>query len=75
MTTCSASNLLVAVWLGWDIYVTSDRGLNEGIGVLIAWPALLLAVLLVCLPLIGIFLLIRALKVAADERAAPTEES
>lgn len=67
--------LLVAAWISWAVYVASDRGLNEGIGVLIAWPALLLAALLVCLPLVGIYMLIRPREPAAEEHAAPTEQS
>jgi hypothetical protein len=66
--------LLVAAWLSWAVYVASDRGLNEGIGVLVAWPALLLAALLVCLPLVGIYLLIRPREPAADETVSATEE-
>jgi hypothetical protein len=62
----AAAALLIAAWLGWAIYVASDRGLNEGIGVLIAGPALLLAALLVCLPVVGIYLLIRP-REPADE--------
>jgi hypothetical protein len=67
--------LLVAAWLGWAIYVASDRSLNEGIGVLIAWPALVLAALLVCLPLVVIYLLIRPRDPAAKEHTGPTEQS
>jgi hypothetical protein len=66
--------LLVAAWLGWAIYVASDRGLNKGIGVLVAWPALLLAAVLVCLPLVGIYHLIRPREPATDERVSATEE-
>jgi hypothetical protein len=66
--------LLVAAWLGWAIYIASDHSLKEGVGVLIAWPALLLAALLVCLPLVGIYLLIRPREPAADERVSATEE-
>lgn len=71
----AAAALIVAAWLGWAIYVASDRGLNEGIGALIAWPALLVAALLVCLPFVGIYLLVRPREPAEDERAAATEES
>jgi hypothetical protein len=66
--------LLVAGWLGWAIYVASDRGLNKGIGVLVAWPALLLAAVLVCLPLVGIYLLIRPRESATADRVSATEE-
>jgi hypothetical protein len=66
--------LLVAAWISWAVYVASDRGLNEGIGVLIAWPALLAAAVVVCLPFIGIYLLIRPREVAAEGQASPTKE-
>jgi hypothetical protein len=67
--------LLVAAWIGWAINVTSETGFTEGLGVLIAWPALLMAALLVCLPLIGIYLLLRRREPAQDDRASGGEES
>jgi hypothetical protein len=70
-----AGTLLLAAWLGWAIYVTSDRGLNDGVGVLIAWPALLVAALLVCLPFVVIYLLVRGREPAPDEQRSPTAES
>jgi hypothetical protein len=66
----AAAALLVAAWLGWAIYVGSDRGANEAIGVLIAWPALVAAALIVILPLVGIYLLIRPRQTAAGETAS-----
>lgn len=71
-----AGLLLVAAWLGWAIYVASDRGVREGLGVLIAWPALVLAVALVVLPFVGLYLLVRRLSgesAAADEPGSPEE--
>src|SRR5215218_7093564 len=38
--------LIVCVWIGWAIHVTSDHGAREGLGVLIAWPAILAALVL-----------------------------
>jgi hypothetical protein len=68
--------LLVVAWLGWAIHVASDQGVTEGIGVLIAWPALLAAAILVALPFIGLYLLIRWLsgESAADEEDASSAE-
>lgn len=54
-----AAALLVAAWLAWAIYVASDKSFNEGLGVLIAWPALVVAVALILIPLIAIYQLIR----------------
>jgi type VI protein secretion system component VasK len=51
--------LLVVAWLTWAIYVGSDRGVNEGLGVLIAWPAMVAALALISLPFIGVYLLVR----------------
>jgi hypothetical protein len=69
-----AAALLVVAWLGWSVYVASDRGVNEGLGVLIAVPALLLALAIVSLPFIGIYLLVKGLSSDGEETAEPTEE-
>jgi hypothetical protein len=79
----AAGIVLVAAWLAWAIYVTSDKGATEGVGVLIAWPALLAAAALVALPFVGAFLLVRRLRLddgpeVADERSdkpTPSRES
>jgi hypothetical protein len=72
-----AGVLLVAAWLGWAIYVGSDQGVTEGIGVLIAWPVLVLAVVLVCLPVVGIYFLIRYISgdSTAAKKAAPSDQA
>jgi hypothetical protein len=73
-----AGALMVAAWLGWAIYVAFAQGMTEGIGVLIAWPALLSALLLVGLPFIGIYFLVRRLRDESaidDESPAPSDES
>ncbi len=57
--------VLVAAWLAWAIHVASDRGVNEGLGVLIAWPAILAALALVSLPFIGGYLLVKRLSTFA----------
>ena len=55
----AALALLIIAWLGWAIYVGSDRGVNEGLGVLIAVPALLVALAIVSLPFLGGYLLVK----------------
>jgi len=62
--------LLVLGWLTWAIYVAADRGAREGLGVLIAWPALVAAVLLICLPFVLVYLLVRR-QGDSDAAAAP----
>jgi hypothetical protein len=84
----AAAALLAAAWLGWAIYVASDRGVNEGLGVLIAVPALLIGLAIVSLPFIGGYLLVKRLHPASseelgaedaerpeDEKSAEEEES
>jgi hypothetical protein len=65
--------LLVIAWVGWAVYAAADRGPREGIGVLIAWPALLVGAALVAVPFVGSFLLIRR-RVAARRRSAARPE-
>ncbi len=55
-----AAVLLIA-WIAWAIYVTSSNGATAGLGVLLAWPALLAALVLISLPFIGGYLLVRRL--------------
>jgi hypothetical protein len=57
----TAIALLVCAWIGWAIYVTSSRGATAGLGVVIAWPAILTALAVASLPFIGLYLLIRRL--------------
>ena len=47
--------LVCAAWIVWAILVTSDNGARAGLGVLVAWPALLLGLALISLPLIWAF--------------------
>ena len=54
--------LLVIAWIGWAIYVTSTNGANAGLGVVISWPAVFMALALVMAPFVGLFLLIRRLQ-------------
>jgi hypothetical protein len=69
--------ILVLAWIGWAIYVASSDGARAGLGVLIAWPALLVALALVSLPFIGGYLVIRRLSSTDAETggAAGEEEN
>jgi hypothetical protein len=65
--------ILVLAWIGWAIYVTSSDGARAGLGVVIAWPAMLAALALISLPFIGGYLLIRRLSEGGGE--TPTAEA
>jgi hypothetical protein len=62
--------LLLIAWISWAIYVTSDNGATAGLGVVIAWPALLVALGLISLPFVGAFLLVRRANAEEDSAAA-----
>jgi hypothetical protein len=64
--------ILILAWIGWAIHVASDDGGRAGLGVLIAWPAMLVALGLISIPFIGGYLLIRRLMEGGDG-AATTE--
>lgn len=49
---------LVVLYVGWLVYVTASEGTTAGLGVLLSWPLLLLAIALVALPFIGVGLLV-----------------
>jgi hypothetical protein len=57
----AAGVVLLLAWIGWAIYITSSNGATAGLGVVIAWPAMLAALALISLPFIGGYLLIRRL--------------
>ena len=57
----AAGAILILAWIGWAIYVTSENGAGAGLGVVIAWPAMLAALVLISLPFIGGYLLIKRL--------------
>jgi hypothetical protein len=65
--------LLVIAWIGWAVYVAADRGAREGLGVLIAWPALLVGAALVAVPFVGSFLLIRRQQAERNSSAFTNE--
>jgi hypothetical protein len=68
----AAAAILLLAWIGWAIYVTSSNGATAGLGVVIAWPAMLIALALISLPFIGGYLLIRRLS-GGDGSAATAE--
>jgi hypothetical protein len=63
----AAGVLLVTAWIAFAIQVTNDNGARAGLGVLVAWPALLVALALISLPCIWAFRLIRG---AHSDRAS-----
>jgi hypothetical protein len=75
LVALAAAAILLLAWIGWAIYVTSDRGAREGLGVVIAWPAMVAALALISLPFIGGYLLIRRLSGSEDGPTAETESS
>jgi hypothetical protein len=66
----AAGTILVLAWIGWAIHVTSENGAAAGLGVVIAWPAMLAALALISLPFIGGYLLVRRL--SDEEGTAPS---
>jgi hypothetical protein len=71
----AAGGLLVLAWIGWAIYVTSENGADAGLGVVIAWPAMLAALALISLPFIGGYLLVRRLSDGEGSTAAADGET
>jgi hypothetical protein len=67
----AAGSLLVAVWIGWTVYVWIENGAEAGIGVLISWPAVFGALALISSPFVGAGLLVRRHRLATD---GPTGE-
>jgi hypothetical protein len=57
-----AAALLLIAWIAWAIYVTTENGANAGLGVVLAWPSLLVALALVASPFVGLYLLVRYLQ-------------
>src|SRR5688572_8307963 len=57
-TACGV--LLLLAWIGWAIYVANENGASAGLGVMIAWPAMVAALALISLPFIGGYMLIRS---------------
>jgi hypothetical protein len=67
--------LLILAWLGWAIHITSDHGAREGLGVLVAWPAIAAAVALISLPFIWAFRVIRASRGAGESTIEPGKQA
>jgi hypothetical protein len=57
-----AAALLLIAWIAWAIYVTTENGANAGLGVVLAWPSLLVALALVASPFVGLYFLVRYLQ-------------
>ena len=73
----AAGAIVFLAWLGWAIYVTSKNGAGAGLGVVIAWPAMLAALTLISMPFVGGYLLVRRLSDGENEDPAveePAEE-
>jgi hypothetical protein len=62
--------LLLIAWIAWAVYVTSDNGAEAGLGVVIAWPALLAALALISLPFIAAYLLVQRIRSDQGTNAA-----
>jgi hypothetical protein len=71
----AAGSLLVVGWITWAVYVTSENGATAGLGVVIAWPALLIGLVLLALPFIALGLMIRRLGSDDDEPSGGTVEA
>jgi hypothetical protein len=70
-----AGGILILAWIGWAVYVTSDSGARAGLGVVIAWPAMLAALAIIALPFIGFYLLISRLSEDSGSTATAEPES
>ena len=67
--------ILILAWIGWAIHVSSDDGARAGLGVLIAWPAMLAALALISLPFIGGYRLIRRLSAGGGQESDEREDA
>jgi hypothetical protein len=70
----AGGGVLLLAWIAWAVYVTSSNGAMAGLGVVIAWPALLAALGLISLPFVGGYLLIRRLNLDRDAAAGAGED-
>jgi hypothetical protein len=66
--------LLILAWLGWAIHITSDHGARQGLGVLVAWPAIAWAVVLISLPFIWAFRVIRPSRGPGESTVEPDRQ-
>ncbi len=67
--------ILILAWIGWAIHVSSDDGARAGLGVLIAWPAMLAALALISVPFIGGYRLIRRLSAGGGQESDEREDA
>jgi hypothetical protein len=67
--------VLLLAWIAWAIYVTSSDGATAGLGVVIAWPAMLAALLLVSLPVVGGYVLVKRLSENSGSTAEDEDDS
>ncbi len=75
MVAIAGGAVLLLAWIGWAIYVTSDHGARAGLGVVIAWPAMLAALAIISLPFIGGYLLIRRLTPSEGDGGTATADA
>jgi hypothetical protein len=71
----AAGVVLLLAWIGWAIYITSSNGATAGLGVVIAWPAMLAALALISLPFIGVYLLIKRLSPSEGDAPSAVAET
>jgi cytoskeletal protein RodZ len=64
--------LLLIAWIAWAIYVTNDQGANAGLGVVLSWPVLLAALVVVASPLVGLYFLVRVLRPSDEADRSPS---
>ena len=69
----AAGAIVFLAWLGWAIYVTSKNGAGAGLGVVIAWPAMLAALTLISMPFVGGYLLVKRLSKSEEDEESESE--
>ena len=58
--------LIGIAWIGWAIYVTTNNGVNAGVGVLITWPVLIGALALIAAPFVRTAMLVQRHRAASE---------
>jgi hypothetical protein len=58
----AAGALVGVAWIAWAVYVSTENGMNAGLGVLLTWPVLLGAVALVAAPFVLTAMLVQRLR-------------
>jgi membrane protein implicated in regulation of membrane protease activity len=67
-----AGALLLIAWIAWAIYVTNDNGASAGLGVLLSWPVLIAALVVVASPFVGLYFLVRVLRPSDEADRSPS---